>query len=91
MCAAHTQTSKWERALAKGKTRKRRKEKRFRDLLDFLDTDWHQFCFSPVTGRLWVASSDKIWVETVLKQPLSPEELRGLAACPKKKRKREDD
>ena len=66
-------------------------EKRFRGVLDFLDTDWHKFCFSPVTGRLWVVSSDKIWVETVLKQSLSPEELMGLAACPKKKRKREDE
>ena len=66
-------------------------EKKFRDMLDFLDTDTHQFQFSPATGRLWVVSTDKIWVETVLKQPLSNKELRGLAAFPQKKRKRDSE
>ena len=66
-------------------------EKKFRDMLDFLDTDFHKFQWSPATGRLWVVSSDKIWVETVLKQPLSNKELRGLAAFPQKKRKRDSE
>lgn len=69
----------------------KREEGRYRAVLRILDKKYHNFSFSPVTGRLWVACTGQVllgreadaakphWAETYLTKPLTDLQLKSLA------------